>query len=249
MEVATVDWLSPSIQEPSGFKYDVFTPFKIYIDPETGEFTQDRPAGPDEGPKYVWDAVLLSITREPYRIQLEGFIDEGEGSLLFLFHDVELRKTVRARTAKQSVGAAASEFKLLAADVRLVEGVDGSRTRVATANILDLRSGEEKTLVHRELLFEDEVTILVASDQDSSFQAELKEVGDSFTTIHGTYTLQEINLEESAITVEKAATPDFEPQTRTLSIATPVLDKAEQNEIELTDPSIAPETAFDLFFQ
>ncbi len=248
MELSTVDWTAPLPQQPSGFKYEVFTPFKIYIEPKTGEFTQDRP-GPIVVDPCIWDAILVSMIREPYRIQLEGFIDEGEGNVLFLFHDVELRKTVRARNGKESAGATASEFRVTAAEVKLVEGDDGSRTRVATATIVDLRTNEAKTLIHRELLFEDAVTIMVASDKDSSFQAELSAVGDTFTTEHGSYTLQEINLEESTITVEKAATEDCELETKVLAQQAPAANEPSTIEDEITDPSIAPDTAFDLFFQ
>lgn len=249
MELADVSWGTPTPQEPSGFKYDVFTPYKIYIDPQTGEFTQDRPKDPLDGPEFIWDAVLLSISREPYRIQLEGFIDEGEGSVLFLFHDVELRKTVRARLGKDSAGAAASQFKVVDAQVKLLEGEDGSRTRLATATILDERTGEEKSLIHRELLFEDAVTVVVGSNRDGSFERELSEVGESFTTEYGSYTLKEINLEDSTITVEKAATADFEAESRKLLIDAPKADEATTIETDFADPSTTPDTVFDLFFQ
>lgn len=248
MEISEVDWVKPD-KQPSEFKYDVFTPFEIYIDPETGEFTQDRPPDPDDGPVFVWDAILTGFTREPYRIQLEGYIDEGEGKVLFLLYDVELKQKVRARNGEESAAAAASEFKVIAAKVKRVVDEDGGVMRIATATILDERTGEQKTLVHRELLFEDDVTITVGSDTDSSFETEITEVGDSFTTVHGTYTLQEINLEDSTITLEKAATEDFEAETRTLTLQAPENEEPTTIEEEIQDPSIAPDTAFDLFFQ
>ena len=248
MEAAEIDWASPEgPQQPSGFNYDVFTPYKIYIDPTSGEFTQDVPPEIGTGVKpNVRDAILLSIFREPYRIQLEGFIDEGEGNVLFLFHDVELSKTVRARNGQ---AVESSDFSVLAAEVKLVQGEDGSRTRIAKATILDQRTDKQIVLTHRELLFNDEITILVGSDRNTDFQAELNQVGDTFTTEYGTYTLLEINLEESAITVEKAATADFEAETIRLILEPEEVEEPTTIEEEIADPSIAPDTAFDLFFQ
>ncbi|MGB0413413.1 MAG: hypothetical protein ACPGJU_03115 [Coraliomargarita sp.] len=247
MEINEVDWIKPGIQ-PSGFKYDVFTPFEIYIDPNTGEFTQE--AVDIEPPvEDIDDAILLSITRKPYRIQLEGYIDEGEGKVLFLLYDVELKKNVRARNGEDSAAAAASDFKVIAAEVKRVADEAGGLTRVATATILDERTGEQKTLIHRELLFEDDVSITVGSNEDSSFQAELKKVGETFKTPHGRYTLQEINLEDSTITVEKAATTEFDSVIRTLDLQAPETEEPTTTEDEIIDPSIAPDTAFDLFFQ
>ena len=68
-----VKWTVPKSQS-SGWIYEVFSPPKIYINPETGEFSASG-YQPSE-PQLPFEIILEEIKRIPYRLQLEGFIEE-----------------------------------------------------------------------------------------------------------------------------------------------------------------------------
>ena len=83
--------------------YDVFTPPEIYID-QAGNFV---PTGWKPAPPPIPFGVYLSdIAREPYRLQLEGYIEEDRTdpskSLLLLF-DEEADKQVRISDGSKPV--------------------------------------------------------------------------------------------------------------------------------------------------
>lgn len=211
----------PEVGEQStGWVYDVFTPPKIFIGAD-GEFTAEgikpKPKAPPFG------LYLSEIKQDAYRIQIEGYIEEAETNSLILLYDEERKTSIRARIGDT---VADSEFKVLDFGIkRIVDPTEGIY-KEATAKILDQRSKEEVVLTHGERLFEDAVTIIVRSKEDTSINLELKEVGETFETSLGQYTLKEINLEESSITVEKQHNEEFEAETMVLTAAAPEVIKS-----------------------
>jgi hypothetical protein len=217
--------------EIEGWVYDVFTPPKIYIDKD-GKFVATGTKPPP--PPVPFGVYLAEIQRKPYRIQIEGYIEEVPGDAsksLLLLYDEERMKSIRSRV--DSV-VADSEFKVLSFDIeRIVDPQEGIY-KEATATILDQRTGEEVVLTHGERLFDDEVSILVRSNEDPSVEIELSEVGESFETELGQYILKEINLEESAVTVEKLGSEEREAETEFL--------KAQVSQASVAEPA-TPETS------
>ncbi len=193
--------------------YDVFTPPEIYID-QTGNFV---PTGWKPAPPPIPFGVYLSdIAREPYRIQLEGYIEEDRTdpskSLLLLF-DEEANKQVRVRPGNENI---ASEFRVISFDINRLRDADGNIEIEAKASILDNRTGKEVLLTHGQRLYLEDVTVLIRSDEIADFKVELTESPTTFESPSGKYTLLQINLEESTVLVEKHAT-DIEPsEMRTL---------------------------------
>lgn len=190
--------------QKKGWIYDVFTPPKIFIN-EKGEFVSEGFEPPVPLPPF--GIYLAEIEREPYRIQIEGYIEEGPGDAsksLVLLYDEERSKSLRSRVGET---VADSEFKLLNFEVERIIEPEGGIFKEAKAKILDQRSGEEVILKHGERLFDDDVAIVIRSDEDASIEIkllmQLSELGQVFETPLGQYTLKEINLEESSITVEK----------------------------------------------
>lgn len=195
--------------------YDVFTPPKIYIGAD-GQFTAEGIEPPP--PPVPFGLYLVEIKKDPYRIQIEGYIEESKSNSLILLYDEELMKSVRARIGDTVTESA---FKILDFGIeRVVDPVEGIY-KEATAKILDQRSGKKVVLTHGERLFEDEVTVLVRSEEDASVNLELKKVGETFETPLGQYILKEINLEESSITVEKQGNEELEAETKVLTSMAP----------------------------
>ncbi|MBT65223.1 MAG: hypothetical protein CML13_18665 [Puniceicoccaceae bacterium] len=242
-ESTDANWPEAGAQ-PAGPKwiYDVFTPPKIYVDLNTGEFSADPPV--KVAPPVPFGIYLADLERKPYRIQLEGYIEEDlsdSSKTLLLLFDEEAQKQVRARPGDEKAQA---EFKLLSFDIDRKRDADYNVEVIAKATILDQRTGEEVVLTHGVRRFDSGVTVKLRSEQDASFSKELSEVPAEFTGPSGDYTLLEINLEESSVTVEKHAVGDEEPEVRVLQIQPAPSSKPPTNTIPAQDQS----DAFDLMF-
>jgi hypothetical protein len=214
-------------QQPADELYDVFTPPKIWVNAD-GTFGFKSPIDKTL-PKPPFGIYLAEMERDPYRIQIEGYIEEdlkdASKSLVLLF-DEEQQQQVRARVGDQKAEA---EFTLLDFTIERVRDTDGNISKNVNVTLLDQRSGEEVTLKHGERLYNDSTTIILRSNEDASAEIVLDEAPQAFETAAGKYLLQEINLEESSVTVKKLANQALE------------LD-SETEQLYLTTPSEQPET-------
>lgn len=215
-ESQEASWPEPVAQSAGPeWVYDVFTPPEIYIDRD-GNFV---PTGWKPTPPPPPFGIYLSeIVRKPYRIQIEGYIEEDRSDpskTLLLMFDEEVQKQVRLRPGDENPD---SQFKLLSFDIQRSRDDDNNIEVIAQAIILDQRSGEEVRLTDGERLYDSGVTVVIRSDEDADFVQELSEAPSTFSGPSAQYTLQEINLEASTITVEKQATEDEESEVRTLEV-------------------------------
>ena len=197
---AEVNWPEAS-EQSTGWRYDVFTPPKIFID-ENGQFSEEGWEPPVPPPPF--GIYLAQIERKPYRIQIEGYMQEdptdASKSLLLMFNE-EAQKQVLARPGEEKTEA---EFKLLSFDVERLYNEDGNIQKIAKATILDQRSGEEVVLIAGERRYDSGFTAILRSDDDASFNIELTDAPAEFEGPMGRYTLLEINLEGSSVKVNKA---------------------------------------------
>ncbi|MFL2833657.1 MAG: hypothetical protein ACJ0BK_08615 [Coraliomargaritaceae bacterium] len=225
-----VNWPEAS-EQSTGWRYDVFTPPKIFID-ENGQFSEEGWEPPE--PPSPFGIYLAQIERKPYRIQIEGYMQEdptdASKTLLLLF-DEEAQKQVRVRPGDEMADA---EFKLLSFDIKRLRDEHNNIQKIARATILDQRSGEEVVLTLGERRYNSGFTVVIRSDEDASFNIELAEAASEFEGPMGHYTLLEISLEESSIKVNKHATDLEEVEMRTL--------KARLGDFSLMPPITKPET-------
>ncbi|MFW5874030.1 MAG: hypothetical protein ACOCVJ_01355 [Verrucomicrobiota bacterium] len=230
--------------------FDVFTPPKIYID-EDGNFVFEAPdVGPPPPPE-PFGVYLAEMRRDPYRIQLEGYIEDDltdASKSLLLLYDEEQERSVRARVGEEM---SEHDFKVLDFTISRVRDEDNVVTRSAEATILDQRTGEEVVLTHGERLFEEDYDIVIA-DSDSDETVEVSEAGDEFTFGENSYILRKINLEESSVTVEKLGDEENEAVVEVLSVESgptsspsPETPQTQTDDTE-TEPEDAAE-AFDFF--
>jgi hypothetical protein len=225
-----VNW--PEAPEQStGWRYDVFTPPKIFID-ENGQFSEEGWEPPVPPPPF--GIYLARIERKPYRIQIEGSIQEDladVSKVRLIMKDEEAQKTVFVRPGEENSDA---EFKLLSYDIERLRDENNMPSSVARATILDQRSGEEVVLIAGERRYDSGFTVVLRSDEDASFNIELTDAPSEFEGPMGSYTLLEISLEESSIKVIKHAVDAEEGETQTL--------KARAGDPALTLPITNPET-------
>lgn len=213
-ETATTqaNWPEPVEQAP-GWLYDVFTPPKIYIDPKTGEFV---PTGWKIVSRQPFGIYLAAIERKPYRIQLEGYIEEDRSDAsksLLLLYNQETDESIRGRVG-DTIESADIEIR----DFKLERRRDEFQnvTIVTRATILDKRSGEEVRLSVDETLYEKGVQVVIRSRENPGVRVVLTGAGERFNTPLGNYVLQEINLDAPSVTVMKEGDDLRQPVTRTL---------------------------------
>ena len=117
-----VNWPEAS-EQSTGWRYDVFTPPKIFID-ENGQFSEEGWEPPVPPPPF--GIYLVEIERKPYRIQIEGYMQEdptdASKSLLLMFNE-EAQKQVLARPGEEKTEA---EFKLLSFEIERLYNEDGN---------------------------------------------------------------------------------------------------------------------------
>ncbi|MDB2681185.1 hypothetical protein N9Z14_01160 [Opitutales bacterium] len=223
--------------------YDVFTPPQIWVDND-GTFIFKSPISVAQS-KPPFGLYLAKFERDPYRIQMEGYIEEdlsdASKSLVLLF-DEELQTQVRARVGQEQ---AKSEFKLVDFSIERVKDIDGNVSKVVTASLLDQRTGKVVVLKHGERLYNDTTTVVLRSQEDSAIEVVLEEPSMAFETSLGSYVLEEINLDNKTVTVTRLGSEALktDPETQVLSITTP----NEESEIPL-ETGAADEEVFDFSF-
>jgi len=218
--VKEATWPEPGPQSSGpNWVYDVFTPPKIYLDAD-GNFTPIPPKPPSEPEPF--GIYLASMQRKLFRIQMQGYSgtrDKPEEAVIFLYDEErQQRFSIRPGQANEEAGVKVANFRI---DRKIYN--DSNVEVVATATILDQRSGKEVKLNDNERLYESAVALVFRSEQDSGVEVQLlvepTEPQTTFETPAGKYLLQEINLEASSVTVEKQATEDYESEVQLLQLA------------------------------
>ncbi len=184
-------------KQSTGWVYDVFTPPQIFLDDE-GNFTI-KPPYEDVVLHEPFGLYLAKLERPLYRIQMIGYTGK-EDDYTINFKDIESGGSFRARIGTT---VDSSALKVLSFDNSRKFGEDGSYTRTATAQIMDLRSGETITLTNGEVLYEEGINIVLRSHEDPTVQVRPIAEGEIFSTPLGEYQLETINLDARTITVKK----------------------------------------------
>jgi hypothetical protein len=241
---AEVNWPEAS-EQSTGWRYDVFTPPKIFID-ENGRFSEEGWEPPE--PPSPFGIYLAQIERKPYRIQIEGYMQEdptdASKTLLLMFNE-EAQKQVLARPGEEKPEA---EFKLLSFDIERLYDEDNNIQKIARATILDQRSGEEVVLIDGERRYDSGFTVVIRSDEDASFNIELTDVPSEFEGPSGRYTLLEISLEGSSVKVNKDVNGISETEIRILKARGAASSSSPQIIMPETNPLEGAENIFDSMF-
>ena len=247
-EMTVVDAVWPEAGEQStGWIYDVFTPPKIYINLETGEWVSEgwKPPPPPE----PFGLYLAELDQARYRIQLLGYIEEDfkdASKSLLLMVDLESDKNLRVRVGES---VEASDFEVIDFSIERVFGDDGSITKRAIASIMDSRSGETMELTHGQIRYTGGVAILLRSEEDPALEWRPEAVGASLQNERGSYSLAAIDFEAATLTIKKTF-PDSEREAETQTLALQIADSTETTEKENKESAdMEPETTvFDGMF-
>jgi len=210
----SVNWPKPK-EQSTGWIYDVFTPPKIYLD-ENGQFVNKGWKIMEEIPFGIY---LADLARKPYRIQLEGYIEDDltdASKSLLLLYDEEAERSVRARVGSTQ---ASSEFEVIDFKIDRLRDKNGNPYKEIYATILDQRTGEQVILRNDERLYQEGVTIRIRSEQNPEVDVTATEVGATFETPAGSYVIEALSIDEMAITVKKLAVGERDAEVKRLMIS------------------------------
>lgn len=222
-----------AVEQAPGELYDVFTPPAIWIDAE-GTFIFESPI--DDLPPAPFGVYLADLENEPYRIQLEGYVEEDfndpKKSVLLLY-DEEKQQRIRAR-----VGESIKEHEFTLYDFKIDRTRDSNGiVKLAFATILDLRDGHRVFLTHGKRKYKESMTVVLRSEEDASFEIRInQELPYEFKTSTAKYVLEKINLEESSIIVKRLGDSVLELETKKLFL------NSQKNSKETPNKSLKPKT-------
>ncbi len=211
--------------------YRVFTPPKIYLDPETGELTWDAPLVEGGGPVEVipFGVELVALQRELFRIQLEADFGSSTGS-----NDDAIIQLYNHEKGEKILGSPGDEypeheFKIVSFRVeRVIQEEEGSTVIFKNPIVVieDLRAGQEITLSGAERLYvPGKFEIDMRTESEGEAQTfTWTDAGQTYESTNGdVFTLLEFNFDNQSITVEKmpASTEEGQPEAE-VEVLTPV---------------------------
>ncbi len=214
MEMREATWGVPGAQSEDGlWVYDLFTPPKIYIDPQTGLFS----VVPFQEQKVVPFGIrFVGIERDLYRIQYEGFIEEDPSDArksLIRIYDREGDDSFLGR-----VGQSFPDKSLEIVDFQITRELDsnGFIERSEVLTIQDTRTGERVKLASGIPKYSDQLNVIFQSEGGSTQQFILHEAGESFECSGSIYRLLELNVEAGQVRIEKMNTETGSRTVQTL---------------------------------
>lgn len=249
-EAIAVDSEWPEAREQAkGEMFDLFTPPEIFIN-QKGEFVFRPPYAVT--PKGPFGIRLLEIKLNPYRFQLEGFIEEDrndQSKTIILVHSVEDGKSLRL-----SPNARNSHYGFRILDWRVDRNFkeDGNTEVIARLKLEDNLTDRIINLRHDQNFYEDNIEVVFEVSKTGEIHV-LSKATESFLVGDVEYRLDEIDYENRTALVSKLI-PDSDPVTELLPIYTPgeqsTDDQTEvgSNDKEPNKPASRLEEAFNSFF-
>ena len=239
---SAVNWSAPK-EQSTGWIYDVFTPPKIYLD-ENGQFV-------NEGWK-IYEPIpfgvkLIKLEKIPYRIQLEGYIEEDRSdaskSLIMLYNE-ETERSIRTRVGRRESGA---EIEVIEFRIDRLRDANGNPYTEVFAVINDQRSGKTVTLQNNKRLYLQDFAAELRSDSDSDPQIKLGRVGQAFETSNGKYRLEFVDFEQKSVSVYKFASDKDDAETQRLIVESPEASGSDGQDGPLGTDANAAESLDSLF--
>ena len=215
------DW--PEAKEQAkGEMFDLFTPPEIFIN-DKGDFVFRPPYA--VSPIGPFGVRLLEINLDPYRFQLEGFVEEDrndQSKTTILVHSVKDGKSLRLRSKAK---LPQYDFEIL--DWRVDRNFDDDKNTEVTAwlKLEDSLTNRIINLRHDERLYEDNIEIIFEVEKSGEIFV-LRGAKSSFYIEDIEYRLDEVDYENYTVLMTKLI-PDSEPISETLSIYVPGRDSVD----------------------
>lgn len=242
--LSNAEW--PEAKEQAlGEMFDLFTPPEIYIN-ENGEFVFRPPYAVN--PTGPFGVDLIDIRLDPYRFQLEGFVEDDrndQDQTTILVHSVEDGKCLRLSPDSNS---STYGFKILDWRIDRNFDIEDNPQVIAWLKLKDELTNRIINLRHDENLYEDDIEIIFkVSKTDELFV--LRGIGNSFFVGDIEYKLEDIDYNNMIVDMSKII-PDSDPLTETLSIYVPSEESSvpKMGSDNKSTEAVSIEDAFNSFF-
>lgn len=214
-------WGRPAAQSSgAGWIYELFTPPVIYYHATTRTFTVMPPLHFAEQTNLPFGLELLAVKREPFRLQLVGYIG-APGDYTAAFVTEQSPETLLARSGKRfdQLGLALKSFEIrrIALDPRAAQPVYDV---AAVATLHDERDGTEVTLDTRGPKLTDTPLAVLRVVTDAKGKPRVLHQGDTFQQDDATFRVEHIQLDPPEVVVAKHTAGLPYPETRVLKIET-----------------------------
>jgi hypothetical protein len=209
----SVQWNDPA-EQSTGWVFDVFTPPKIFIDPETNAFIRIPPRAPADAEPF--GVYLAKVERELYRFQFQGYAEvdpSNPATSIIYIYDTLNNKQINARAGREY---ADDGFAIRSFTIERIED-EGLITREAVVTLFDNALDREIEMRQNEVIYTGETRFHFASREHPDFAFVATQVGETFQSPAGSFRITNINIVNESVTVEKAATDAFEAQIQILT--------------------------------
>jgi hypothetical protein len=216
--IKTDVWTPPSSQTRGrDWVYDTFTPPEIFYSSRTKHFTVKPPLSiSEEGVvEEAFGVELVSVRPEPFRLQLIGYVGEGAAAR-GTFENVATGEVVLGSAGRRitKLGLSIKSFEVKLVEIKAA-GSMTTRQRIASAVVVDDKTGAEVTITHRERHFTGGLSAFVAY-ADEAATREVR-AGETFSRGDVTYRVEKILLSPATIEIIKESPTLAQPDRRTLT--------------------------------
>ncbi len=222
VETDKVRWVAPEpMSRGKDWVYDVFTPPEVYYDAQTGKFRLTPPSrevalAPDVEPrgKIVPGLTLHAVDREPFPLQLIGFVGEP-GNYMGTFENRVTHETLLLRE-----GAVVETLRMVVREFRVEQvarEIPDSMTvteRQAVAVMVDERTGEETQLRQGETTLTSGRLAWVSLDENRIVITV--EEGELIEASEAQFRIEKIRLAPPEVDVTKEKQSDGASESHTL---------------------------------
>lgn len=214
-------WEAPVAQDApeNRWQYGVFTPPKIFLDPQTGQLIPEPPVPPK--PKPPFGLQLVSMNHPVYPVQFEAYFESATGlvedSTVMLYHADR-----KESSGIQKIGAELSDWgvEIEALEVERVVSQEGLIETVAKVVLKDEKYGRTFRIEPGQTVYLEDKVILSLRLTPSNTEFIWNKVGDSRQNGDVTYTLLQIDFDKKSVTVKKESPDLEEAEEQTLFIST-----------------------------
>lgn len=217
VESAAEPWTKPRAQAAgAAWIYELFTPPVIYYHASARSFAVFPPASFTESATQVFGVELLAVKREPFRLQLVGYVGTP-GDYVGAFVSSQVPETLLARSGRRfaQLGLALKSLEVRKVDVspqtpRALHDV------AAVAVLQDERTGEDVTLDTRgPRLTDTPLAVFRLPGESKGKPRELHE-GDTWQQGDATYRIERIQLDPPEVVVARQTPALPHPELRVL---------------------------------
>jgi hypothetical protein len=217
---AAEEWLPPPAQTRGPrWVYEVFTPPEIRYDENSRQFAVTPP---NEGTgsnatTTLPGVVLLAVKREPFRLQLVGYVG-GQGNFLGAFENLHTTEVFLGGAGRQvpALDLMIADFSVERRPTPVAQGMTSNHW-VATAVVHNLRTGEDTTLTAGERIYTDNLRAVLAEDVDESESTLELRPGDEFENADRTYRVERLQMDPPVAELTEASAGVSTPTRWSLS--------------------------------